>query len=205
MTFYDVVKNRRTTRDFLDKAVEADKLERVLTAGLLAPTNDHLRNWEFVVIDDKAVLQEVLTAVKPAAKAQLEAVRQRSMQTTQKDMYADAVPKQHSMLYSAGCVVLPFFKQVSPLLSPASLSGLNGFASIWCCIENMLLAATAEGLAAAIRIPSVQEIENIQKVLRHPQEYALPCYIALGYSAPDAPMPAQVFPNLADRLHKNRW
>ena len=58
----------------------------------------------------------------------------------QRDMYREAMPRQFSMLYNAGCLMLPFFKVKEPLLKPSSLSSLNDFASIWCCIENMLLA-----------------------------------------------------------------
>jgi nitroreductase len=56
MDFYEVVKNRKTIRDFSDKKVGKEIIERILSAGLMAPTNDHLRNWEFVVITEKGLI-----------------------------------------------------------------------------------------------------------------------------------------------------
>ena len=49
------------------------------------------------------------------------------------------------MLTQSGLLILPFFRQKqNPLLKPVEQSSLNYFASAWCALENMLLAATAE-------------------------------------------------------------
>jgi len=48
---------------------------------------------------------------------------------------------------------LPCFRQTSPLLKPKTPSGLNAFASIWCCVENMLVVAAAEGVFGVVHIP----------------------------------------------------
>ncbi len=104
------------------------------------------------------------------------------MDEVQRDMYRAAMPRQFSMLYKAGCLILPFFKVDEPLLQPNSLSSLNYFASIWCCIENMLLAAASEGILGVTRIPMADESEHIKTVVGHPERYVMPCYLALGYS-----------------------
>lgn len=120
-------------------------------------------------------------------------------------MYHDAVPKQYEMLYQSGCLILPFFKQFTPLLKPEELSSLNAFASIWCCIENILLAATSEGLGACIRIPLGNEPEHILEVINHPKEYVMPCYIALGHPSPKAAKIPQKEYVLEDKIHINQW
>lgn len=50
-------------------------------------------------------------------------------------------------------------------MQPTSLSSLNEFASIWCCIENILLAAASEGIFGVTRIPMKEELEHIKKKL----------------------------------------
>jgi len=70
----------------------------------------------------------------------------------QQKMYSDAIPKQYQMLFDASCVLIPLFKQKKDLLKPKDLSALNAFASIWCCIENIFLAITAEKYTYALRI-----------------------------------------------------
>ena len=53
MEFYDAVEKRRTIRDFEDKPIDMEIIKRILSAGLKAPTNNHLRQWEFVIVNDK--------------------------------------------------------------------------------------------------------------------------------------------------------
>ena len=46
------------------------------------------------------------------------------------------------MLMDASVVVIPLLKQKTDILHPDNISHLNGFASIWCSIENIFLAST---------------------------------------------------------------
>lgn len=204
MEFYHVVNARRTIRDFLETPVETDLVKRILTAGLKAPTNDHMRNWEFVVIRDQQKIASVLHAIPQKRTGDLTKSWHFSDEC-QQQMYADAVPKQYEMLSKSGCLILPFYKQSTPLLEPKSLESLNAFASVWCCIENILLAAAAEGLGAAIRIPTGKEPEHILEVLNHPKEYVIPCYIALGYPSPKAAVIQQKEYHLEDKIHIDKW
>ena len=208
MDFYSVIKERRTIRDFQDKAVDLDIIHRILNAGLNAPTNDHMRNWEFVVISDKEERAKIISKIpKSISNAKVEGILKSWKMTDvfQSEMYMDAIPKQYSMLYHAGCLVLPFFKQDSPLLQPESLSSLNAFASIWCCIENILLAATAEGLDAAIRIPFDKELAYLKAELQHPNNYFMPCYLAIGYADENAAKTVQHEFDAKDKIHMNQW
>ena len=50
MDFHQAVMARRTVRDFEDRPVAPDVLYRIVEAGFQAPTNDHLRDWEFIVL-----------------------------------------------------------------------------------------------------------------------------------------------------------
>lgn len=56
MEFYEVIEKRRTIRDFENVAISTDVVERIIEAGLKAPTNDHMRDWHYVVIQDKNVV-----------------------------------------------------------------------------------------------------------------------------------------------------
>ena len=60
MDFYEAVYRRRTIRDFAEKDVPADTVNRILQAGLKAPTNNHLREWEFVVLRSRQSIEAVL-------------------------------------------------------------------------------------------------------------------------------------------------
>lgn len=100
-------------------------------------------------------------------------------------MYAVAMPRQYTMLMNASHIILPFFKSNSGVMKPSSVSSLNPISSIWCVIENIFLAATAEGLACSMRIPVGEEGLNVAKIVGAPESYLLPCYIGLGYASED--------------------
>ena len=55
----------------------------------------------------------------------------------------------------------------------------------------MLLAAASEGILGVTRIPMAEESEHIKTAVGHPENYVMPCYIALGYPAKNASVPAQ--------------
>ena len=120
-------------------------------------------------------------------------------------MYKDGIPKNYKMLIQSECLILPFFRQKASLLKPKNLSSLNGFASIWCCIENILLAVTNENLGCALRIPFEKETENIFEILKHPKDYFMPCYLAIGYPLPKIKNPDQIKHKIKDKIHYNKW
>lgn len=208
MEFYTVVKARKMVRDFSDKKVDKKTIERILSAGLMAPTNDHLRNWEFVIITEKEIIKEIIKSIpKTVSEKRADFILNswRLKDACQRAMYKNAFPKQYNMLSQSECLILPFFKQKASLLEPKNLSALNGFASVWCCIENILLAATAENLGCALRIPFEKELESISEILNHPKEYFMPCFLAIGYPETRVKKPEQIKLKIKDKLHYNKW
>lgn len=206
MELYDAIYNRRIVRDFKDKVVSDEVLKRIINAGLQAPTHDHLRDWEFVIIQDKKDKEQVLQFIKKGTESRLVILKQTLVNgTPQQKIYADAMPKQYSMLMNASHIILPFFKSNSGALKPSCVSSLNSISSIWCVIENMFLAATAEGLAFSMRIPVGAEGANVSKVVNAPENYLLPCYLGLGYPTEDKFAPEQVMYKAEDKMHFGKW
>ena len=207
MEFYEAVETRRTIREFEDKLISEDIVKRILSAGLKAPTNNHLREWEFVIVNDKKERLKVLNLKDMTSYDDCEKMMDSYGMTDsdQRGMYHIAMPKQFSMLYGAGCLIFPFFKLRDPLLQPSCLSSLNEFVSIWCCIENILLAAASEGIFGVTRIPMEEELIHIKNTINHPDNYAMPCYIALGYPKQNIKLPVQKVINIEDRIHLNSW
>ena len=208
MEIYEAIQARRTVRDFEDKPIDAHTLEKIIAAGLKAPTNNHMREWEFIVLPDKAQRLQVVSLVRDDRKRKdaVDIVDHWGLEDhDQREMYIDAIPKQHRMLVEAGALIIPLFRQETPLLRPSSLSALNGFASIWCCIENMLLAASAEGIQGVTRIPFEEEIIHLKAVLNVPAGYEIPCYLALGYPADGRPAFKQHPVDVEEKIHQGRW
>ena len=206
MDLYEAIYNRRIVRDFKDKSVPDEVLKKIIDAGLQAPTHDHLRNWEFVILKAREDKERALQFVKQGVEPTLEILKQTLVTgTPQQKMYAVAMPRQYSMLMNASHIILPFFKSNSGVMNPTSVSSLNPLSSIWCVIENIFLAATAEGLACSMRIPVGEERENVAKILEAPENYLLPCYIGLGYASDDNIEVEQVKYTAEEKMHYGKW
>lgn len=202
MELYEAIYKRRIVRDFKNEIVPDETLKRIINAGIQAPTHDHLRNWEFVILKEKEDKERALQFIKRGVEPQLEILKQTLVNgTAQQKMYAFAMPRQYSMLMNASHIILPFFKSNSGVLKPSCVSSLNPITSIWCVIENMFLAATAEGLACSMRIPVGEEGKNVADILGAPENYLLPCYIGLGYPAEDKPEVEQVQYTAEQKMH----
>ena len=63
MDFYDVINKRASIREFKDEEISEDVIKRIIDAAYKAPTNDHFRDWHFVVVRDKNVMDKVLGGV----------------------------------------------------------------------------------------------------------------------------------------------
>jgi nitroreductase len=208
MDIYQAMDVRRTVRDFSDKAIDLDVLKKVLNAGLKAPSNDHLRRWEFIVLSDmESKLKTIAKVHKNFSVDETLAIINEWGLTDecQRDMYLGAIPKQYRMLLEAGALIIPVFQQRLPLLKSKNLFALNGFASIWCCIEKILLAAAAEGIFGVTRIPFDAEVLHIKEAMQIPEDYEIPCYLALGYPREDTVPVRQHQINVDERIHFNKW
>lgn len=208
MELYEVLEKRRTYRDFSDREVSDEILNRVINAAFKAPTNDHLRQFEFVVVRGQENIAKVIAplAKNMAAFRELVFEVDESGDKDKMAMFADALPKQQKMLMESDLLILPFFhQQTCPLLHPVEQSSLNYFASAWCALENMLLAATAEGLGAVFHIPVSDEAEKIKEIVGAPKDYEFTCLLTIGYPSENAFLPKQKIVNVGERIHRNMW
>lgn len=208
MEFYKVIEQRRTIRDFENEAISSEVIEKIINAGLQAPTNDHMRDWHYIVIQDKNTVVKLLDIIpKGISDEDMEQLIKdwNLNDNEQQDAYKDAVPKQHRMLMEASIVVIPLLKQKTDILHPDNISHLNGFASIWCSIENIFLASTAEGYGCTLRIPLGNEAEYAKNVLGFPNDYFMPCFIGIGKPKKDAPVIKQKVIDTKERIHWNKW
>ena len=209
MDFYQVLEKRRTIRDFSNKEVTDEVLVKVLSAAFKAPTNDHLRQFEFIVVRGQENITRLIAPVAENTKNIQQTGLEATASIMDKDehaMFTDALPKQQRMLIQSNCLILPFFKQKDyPLCKPADQSSLNYFASAWAAVENILLAPTAEVRGCAFRIPIGNEPEYVKHLVNAPVGYEFTCFLAIGYAAENAHICKQKDIRVEERIHKNIW
>ena len=61
METWDALTSRRNVRQFADRPIEPETLDRVLEAGRRAPSSRNWQPWDFVIVTDRAQLQELST------------------------------------------------------------------------------------------------------------------------------------------------
>ena len=178
-----------------------------MEAGNKAPTWDHNRNWQYIILrteEEKEYAFEEAKKIAGKFNAERYLTMPRAYQITLgQKMYAYAMPKQFSMLKDAPYVIIPLFKAKE--LNGEYVSKLNPFATIWCVIENIFLAAAAEGLSCSMRIPLNKEHDIVKAKLKVPPTYMIPVFIGIGYPDPDEPQLEQYKPDLDKQIRFGRW
>lgn len=183
MDIYEGIKTRRTIRKF-EKAATEEQLNRIIDAAVLAPSAKNTQNWEFVIVDDPALIEKVsqvkylLNRGKPLGEEvspETEAGAQK-----QKDSFANA----------GLVVVFHDSKQADA-------------AGAWCCIENMLLAAIAEGLGTRIARFGGPAAADVSKLMNAPEGMELVAAISVGVPA-EVPGPRNLRPEKS-WLHRNSF
>lgn len=208
MELYDAINNRRTVREFKNEVIPEDIIERIIGAALKAPTNDHMRDWHYIVVSDKSMMARLLDIIpKEISDEDMDALIKdwNLTDSLQQECYRNAVPKQYRMLFDASAIIIPLLKQKTDILHPDNISHLNGFASIWCSIENIFLAATAEGYGCNLRVPLGDEAEYARDVLGFPSDYFMPCFVGIGRPKKDIQPVKQKNINIRGRIHRERF
>ena len=119
----------------------------------------------------------------------------------QKAMFLKSLPIQKSMLMNLPELLVVCFKVKRNIDTCETLYELSSFASIWACIENILLAITTEGLAGVTYIP--KDTTEINKLLELPQNYEVAAMIPIGYPAPYEVEQPSI--DLNEKIHIDRW
>jgi nitroreductase len=61
METWDAIRARRNVRSFTDKPIERAQLDQILEAARRTPSSRNWQPWDFVVVTDRAQLQELAT------------------------------------------------------------------------------------------------------------------------------------------------
>ena len=63
MTVDEVIRNRRSTRNFTDYIISDKELVEILSAGIMAPSGKNRRPWRFAIIRNKEVIKNIARQV----------------------------------------------------------------------------------------------------------------------------------------------
>jgi nitroreductase len=183
--FYQLIESRRSIRKYKPDPVPRPVIERILNAGMYAPSGKNRQNWRFIVIQGKkkddylACSQKSWTNIKDILKQRL---KPSLYEFTERFFYT---------LGQAPVVIFCYS------LNTADEKYLTSVGSVYMAVENMNLAALVEGLGtctmgAPLEIKS--EVDKFLGVNNWPEYEAgqleLLCGLTLGFpdhTPPSAP------------------
>ena len=56
MPFYELIKNRRSIRQYIDRKIEEEKINRLTAAALMSPSSKNSKPWEFIIVENRDTL-----------------------------------------------------------------------------------------------------------------------------------------------------
>lgn len=205
MEFYEVIEKRRTVRTFSDENVPHEKIFKALQAGIKAPTYNHLRQWDFMLVNDPEVRINLVKAEGIPDSVDMPALEKSfsGVDSAARDMYLDAIPKQKCMLLKSPELLAVVFKPKNKVENSSRVYDLNCLSSAWCCIENILLALAAEDLFGVTYIP--QKTDEVKKVLGVPENLEIAALIPIGYKSVEQQELPQKNIDLKEHVHFDQW
>lgn len=160
MDLYEAIEKRRSIRVY-KKGASEEQLRKIILAGTKAPSAVNRQPWEFVIVEDHKIIDQL-------AELKYQLNRKKDPDRGKRD--ADAREKE-------ALNQKKFFKNASIV---AVCNEVDWERSAWLCIENMSLAAVAEGLGSVITLYWGPEKEEAGKVLGLPDNYELTAIMKIG-------------------------
>ena len=203
MEFNDVINKRKTSREWTNRDVKFEIIKRIIETGMKAPSWNHYRNWQFIVLHTREEKENVFSYAKFVAENfDTSKYEKRNLNLAQK-MYAYAMPRQYTMLVDCPYVIVPLFK--CSRLNSEWVSKLNPLITAWCVAENIMLAVINEGLGYSLRIPLNKDHNIALEKLGVPQGYMTPCFIGVGYPKEGEPVLEQYDSKPDGHIHMGAW
>lgn len=137
MSALDAIYARRATRAYTPDPVAEATIRELLRAAIHAPTAMHLEPWAFAIIQDRALLKKLSERAKTligASRRDDHAALARSPTTRLPAIFTDP---SFDIFYGATTLIVICAKPMGTFAS----------ADCWLAAENLMLAATALGLA----------------------------------------------------------
>ena len=190
MDLYEAIEKRRSIRVYKKGATE-EQLRKIILAGSKAPSAVNRQPWEFIIVEDQEIIDRL-------AELKYQLNRKRDPDrgvNTEEELEKDALAQKK------------FFENASIV---AVCNEREWERSVWLSIENMSLAAVAEGLGSGIVLLWGEEREMAGELLGLPINYELTAIMKFGepgeggYTRDKNPWALGRRPEFS-WLHKNRF
>lgn len=168
----DIILHRRDVRgnNFLQKEIDKGRVEKILQAGIHAPSVGFSQPWKFVVISDANTKKRVYDNFKKAYEKSKKHFKERKLYSELKLEGIQEAPLNIAVFYK---------KPTKKVLGQTSAKKMGEY-SVVCAIQNMWLMARS--LNIGIGWVSIIKHKKVQKILNVSDDYKLVGYLCMGYT-----------------------
>ena len=172
-TLENIILSRRDVRGnrFIDKEVAQEDIDKILFAGVNAPSVGFSQPWEFVIIKDNEIREKIKESF-------FEENEKAKKLFTEKKADAYTQLKLEGITESALNIAVFYKPSDNPVLGQTSMKEA-GVYSVVCAIQNMWLMARA--LNVGLGWVSILNPEKVKKILHAPDNRQLIGYLCLGH------------------------
>ncbi|MCZ2258115.1 5,6-dimethylbenzimidazole synthase [Sporosarcina sp. G11-34] len=173
-SIYKVIYNRRDIRSFLSTPISEDKIDRILSAAHHAPSVGFMQPWNFILISSDEVKEKLAWAADKERRS-LAIHYEGEKETNFLSLKVEGLKEAPLTI----CVTCDPTRGGSHVLGRNSMPETD-MLSTACAIQNMWLAACAEGLAMGwVSFYKKNDVRDILEIPPHIDPIAL---ISIGYT-----------------------
>jgi nitroreductase len=179
MEFQEIVLKRRMVRNFADKPVEPEVIERIVELTRHAPSAGFTQGQSFIVVTKPELKQAIAETCGEGAYV--------------RGGFAPFISKAPVLLIPCTSEAAYHRRYRQPDKLRPDGSEIEWLVPYWfmdigCAVMIALLAAVDEGLVAAYA--GSQDLKALRAILKIPEEVTPVGVIPVGYRAPDKPSPS---------------
>ena len=179
--FYSLITSRRSVRRYQAEPLAREMIERLLNAAAWAPSAHNRQPWRFAVVTGASTKERLASQMG----ARLSADRGNDGDPTEA-IEAD-VRRSYTRITTAPCVIVVCLTMedmdVYPDARRAAAEHLMAVQGVALAIQNLLLAAAAEGLGACWMCAPLFCQDTVGQALELPESWQAQGLITLGFPA----------------------
>ena len=179
MPLSEAMETQRAIRRLKPDPVDDDLVLRLIDLALRAPTGSNAQNWEFIVVKDPKIKKGLARLNRQVWQLYARIPRKRTWPGSRRQRILDAVRWQADHFEEIPVVVvacLQGFRLPFPHVFAASYYG-----SIFPAVQNLLLAARAANLGAALITVPLWNLFSMRRILGLPRRVTPCALIPLGW------------------------
>ncbi len=161
MNFLELIQLRQSDRQYIDKSIDREILDRCIEAGRLAPSASNSQPWTFIIVDNPELKNKV-------AKKTFGPLKSFNKFVPQAPVIIAIVMEKTKIISELGGRIK---KKEYPLID------------IGIAAEHICLQATEEGIGSCML--GWFDERSIKKLLAIPDNKSIPLLITLGYTHDD--------------------